>query len=50
MNYRLVHSLKGEFEAEGLSREDLCSEVIFAANKSLDYLVKVSGSEAKSDN
>lgn len=49
MNYRLVHSLKGEFEAEGLSREDLCSEVIFAANKSLDYLVKVSGSEAKSD-
>lgn len=42
-------SLKGEFEAEGLSREDVAIEVHFAARHGLDYLVKIGGCEAKSD-
>jgi hypothetical protein len=42
-------ALKGEFEAEGLSREALVVEVLFAARQGLDYLVKIGGCEAKSD-
>jgi len=42
-------SLKGEFEAEGLTREDVAVEVIFAARNNIDYLVKIGGCEAKSD-
>lgn len=42
-------SLKGEFEAEGLSREDVAVEVIFARSRGVDYLVKIGGCEAKSD-
>lgn len=42
-------SLKGEFEAEGLSREAVAAEAIFAANYDLPYLVKIGGCEAKSD-
>lgn len=42
-------SLKGEFEAEGLTREDVAVEVIYAARQGIDYLVKIGGCEAKSD-
>ena len=42
-------SLKGEFEAEGLSREEVAVEVIFARARGVDYLVKIGGCEAKSD-
>lgn len=42
-------SLKGEFEAEGLSREELAVEVAWAARRGLDYLCKIGGCEAKSD-
>jgi hypothetical protein len=42
-------SLKGEFEAEGLTREDVAAEALFAARHGLDYLVKIGGCEARSD-
>ena len=42
-------SLKGEFEAEGLSQIELAAEAIWAARRGLDYLVKIGGCEAKSD-
>lgn len=42
-------SLKGEFEAEGLSREELAAEVAWAARRGIDYLCKIGGCEAKSD-
>lgn len=42
-------SLKGEFEAEGLSREELAVEVAWAARRSVDYLCKIGGCEATSD-
>ena len=42
-------SLKGEFEAEGLTRQDVAAEALFAARNGLDYLVKIGGCEAKSD-
>lgn len=42
-------SLKGEFEAEGLSRDTVASEALFAAQLGLSYLVKIGGCEAKSD-
>lgn len=42
-------SLKGEFEAEGLSREELAVEVAWAARRGIDYLCKIGGCEAKSD-
>ena len=41
--------LKGEFEAEGLSRNDVSREAIFAARQGLGYLVKIGGCEAKAD-
>jgi citrate lyase beta subunit len=49
INYSLFECLKGEFEAEGLTRQDVAAEALFAARKGLDYLVKISGAEAKSD-
>ncbi len=49
INYSIFAWLKGEFEAEGLTRNDVAAEAIFAARQSLDYLVKISGAEAKSD-
>lgn len=49
INYKLFSSLKGEFEAEGLSRTELSAEALFAARRGIDYLVKISGAEAKSD-
>lgn len=49
INYENFISLKGEFESEGLSRADVASEALFAARQGLDYLVKISGAEAKSD-
>jgi 4-hydroxy-2-oxoheptanedioate aldolase len=42
-------SLKGEFEAEGLTSVELAGEVVWAARHGLDYLVKIGGCEAKSD-
>lgn len=42
-------SLKGEFEAEGLSRDRIATEAVFAARNSLPYLVKIGGCEAKAD-
>src|SRR5579872_4245370 len=44
-----IVSLKGEFEAEGLSRDSVAAEAAFAARKGLPYLVKIGGCEAKSD-
>jgi 4-hydroxy-2-oxoheptanedioate aldolase len=49
IDYDIFASLKGEFEAEGLTRSDVAAEALFAARKGLDYLVKISGAEAKSD-
>jgi 4-hydroxy-2-oxoheptanedioate aldolase len=49
INYGTFASLKGEFEAEGLTRVDVAAEALFAARHGLDYLVKISGAEAKSD-
>ena len=51
MNDKLswAHKVKGEFEAEGLTREEVASEAIYAARFGLDYLVKISGCEALSD-
>lgn len=49
INYGLFAFLKGEFEAEGLTRQDVAAEALFAARQGLDYLVKISGAEAKSD-
>ncbi|HZV19792.1 MAG TPA: hypothetical protein VFF84_13965 [Sphingobium sp.] len=42
-------SLKGEFEAEGLSRDRIAAESVFAARNGLPYLVKIGGCEAKAD-
>jgi hypothetical protein len=49
MDLTNILSLKGEFEAEGLSRDSIAAESAFAARKGLDYLVKIGGCEAKSD-
>ncbi len=49
LNYKIFACLKGEFEAEGLTRVDVAAEALFAARQGLDYLVKISGAEAKSD-
>jgi len=49
INYQIFKSLKGEFEAEGLTRVNVASEALFASRLGLDYLVKISGAEAKSD-
>lgn len=47
--YGAFRSLKGEFEAEGLSREELAAEVAWGTRQGLDYLCKIGGCEAKSD-
>ncbi len=49
INYKIFTCLKGEFEAEGLTRVDVAAEALFAARQGLNYLVKISGAEAKSD-
>lgn len=49
IDYNLFASLKGEFEAEGLTRSDVAAEALFAARQGLNYLVKISSAEAKSD-
>lgn len=49
IDYGFFTSLKGEFEAEGLTQIDVAAEALFAARQGLDYLVKISGAEAKSD-
>jgi 4-hydroxy-2-oxoheptanedioate aldolase len=49
IDFSVFASLKGEFESEGLNRTDVAAEAIFAARHGLEYLVKISGAEAKSD-
>jgi len=49
IDYTIFSSLKGEFEAEGLTRVDVAAEALFAARRGLNYLVKISGAEARSD-
>ncbi|MBT6467322.1 MAG: hypothetical protein HOK50_06660 [Kordiimonadaceae bacterium] len=49
LNYSYFYSLKGEFEAEGSTRQNIAAEALFAARNGLDYLVKIGGCEAKSD-
>ena len=49
MDFSKVVSLKGEFEAEGLSRDSVATEALFAAQNGLPYLVKIGGCEAMSD-
>ena len=49
IDFSVFACLKGEFESEGLSRLDVAAEALFAAREGLDYLVKISGAEAKSD-
>jgi 4-hydroxy-2-oxoheptanedioate aldolase len=49
INYKIFELIKGEFEAEGLTRVDVAAEALFAARQGLDYLVKIGGAEAKSD-
>lgn len=41
--------LKGEFEGEGISRNDLIFEFGLSLSQQLNYLVKIGGCEAKSD-
>ncbi|MDP1735912.1 MAG: aldolase/citrate lyase family protein [Caulobacter sp.] len=49
IDFSTIVSLKGEFEAEGLSRDSVAAEAAFAARNNLPYLVKIGGCEAKSD-
>jgi len=49
MDFSKIISLKGEFEAEGLSRDSVAAEAAFAVRNGLPYLVKIGGCEAKSD-
>lgn len=49
MDFSRIVALKGEFEAEGLSRDSVAAEAAFAARHGLPYLVKIGGCEAKSD-
>ena len=49
MDFSKIVSLKGEFEAEGLSRDSVAAEAAFAARNGVPYLVKIGGCEAKSD-
>lgn len=49
IDFSKIISLKGEFEAEGLSRDSVAAEAAFAARNNLPYLVKIGGCEAKSD-
>jgi len=42
-------SMKGEFEAEGIEINNLSFEAINSRFNQIDYLVKISGCEAKSD-
>lgn len=49
IDFGVFASLKGEFEAEGLSHSDVAAEALFAARNGCDYLVKIGGCEAKGD-
>lgn len=49
IDFSKIISLKGEFEAEGLSRDSVAAEAAFAARNNMPYLVKIGGCEAKSD-
>ncbi len=49
INFEYFKSLKGEFEAEALSKIEIAGELVYWLRNGLDYLVKISGSEANSD-
>ena len=49
INFEYFKSLKGELEAEGLSKIEIAGELVYSLRNGLDYLVKISGSEANSD-
>lgn len=49
LDFENFFCIKGEFEAEGLTRDEIAAEALFAAQNGLNYLVKISGAEAKSD-
>lgn len=49
LDFSRISCLKGEFEAEGLPRDTLAAEVVFAARHGVGYLVKIGGCEAKAD-
>jgi citrate lyase beta subunit len=49
INFSYFKSLKGELEAEGLSKIEIAGELVYSLRNNLDYLVKISGSEAISD-
>ena len=49
MDFSKITSLKGEFEAEGLTRDGVAAQAAFAARNRLPYLVKIGGCEARSD-
>lgn len=49
IDFGRFQSLRGEFEAEGLTVDELAAEALFAARNGLDYLVKIGGCEARSD-
>ncbi|GGD50541.1 hypothetical protein [Croceicoccus pelagius] len=49
MDLSRIVGLKGEFEAEGLSRDTVAAEFAFALRNNLPYLIKIGGCEAKSD-
>jgi 4-hydroxy-2-oxoheptanedioate aldolase len=44
-----IIAVKGECEAEGLSRDCMAFEALFASRRGLPYLVKIGGCEAKAD-
>ena len=48
-NFKYFKSLKGELEAEGLSKIEIAGELVYSLRNGLDYLVKIGGSEANSD-
>ena len=45
----LIHTIKSELGAEGLSREDIIRECNFSEKLQKKYLVKIGGCEARSD-
>ncbi len=49
IDFSYFHCLKGEFEGEGLSNIELAGELVLALRNGMDYLVKISGSEANAE-
>lgn len=47
--FQLATGLKGEFEGEGASREQIAREFALSCKHGIEYLVKIGGCEAKTD-